>query len=77
MGSPMPKLPEYPVPTYGDTMPQYTAEQLEVIRAVDRFRSRHKRPVRFTEVVELLKGLGYRKLPPDLVGRFDRGELAG
>lgn len=72
----MPKpAAESAVPSLGDHQPAYTVEQMDLLRGVDRLRKRLRHSPRMTEVLEMLKGMGYRRLPPDLVKRYDRGEL--
>lgn len=54
---------------------EFRPDQEELLKAVDRLRGRLKRPPRLTEVLALLQGLGYRKLPPQLVEAYDAGRL--
>lgn len=42
---------------------QYTAEELDVLRAVDRYKRLHHRPnPTITELLAVLKSLGYRRV---------------
>ena len=69
-------LPETPaVEHFWARTGEFRPEQEELLKAVDRLRGRLKRPPRLTELLALLKGMGYRQLPPELVEAYDAGRL--
>ena len=55
---------------------EFRPDQEELLKAVDRLRGRLKRPPRLTELLALLRGLGYRQLTPEMVAAYDAGRLA-
>ena len=55
--------------------PAFSAEQESLLRAADGLRGRLKRAPRLTELLQLFHGLGYRRLPPELVTQYDAGNL--
>jgi hypothetical protein len=54
---------------------EFRPDQEELLKAVDRLRGRLKRPPRLTELLALLRGLGYRQLTPEMVEAYDAGRL--
>lgn len=69
-------LPETPaVEHFWARTGEFRPDQEELLKAVDRLRGRLKRPPRLTELLALLKGMGYRQLPPEMVEAYDAGRL--
>ena len=56
--------------------PAPEADQDEMLRAVTNLRTRIKRTPRLTEVLEILRAMGYRRLSPELAAAHDEGRLA-
>ena len=69
-------LPESPaVEHFWARTGEFRPDQEELLKAVDRLRGRLKRPPRLTELLALLKTMGYRQLSPELVEAYDAGRL--
>jgi hypothetical protein len=69
-------LPDTPaVAHFAGATPAFSAEQDDLLRAADRLRTRLKRAPRLTELLQLFRAMGYRRLPADLVEAYDAGTL--
>jgi hypothetical protein len=54
---------------------EFRPDQEELLKAVDRLRGKLKRPPRLTEMLALLRTMGYRQLSPEMLQAFDAGRL--
>ena len=54
---------------------EFRPDQEELLKAVDRQRGRLKRPPRLTELLALLRTMGYRQLSPEMLEAHDAGRL--
>lgn len=54
---------------------EFRPDQEELLKAVDRLRGRLKRPPRLTEMLMLLRSMGYRQLSPEMLAAHDAGRL--
>lgn len=70
----MPELTPFVVPP-AESGAAPEGEQADLLRAVDRLRVRIKRSPRLTEILQVLRQLGYRRLPPDATTAYDAGQF--
>jgi hypothetical protein len=54
---------------------EFRPDQEELLKAVDRLRGKLKRPPRLTEMLALLRTMGYRQLSPEMLEAHDAGRL--